>query len=226
MQVQLEYFLRSITGKLGKPFNGQMYRSELFKEILNQFNFDAVIETGTNRGSTTQYIAENFSGPIFSVEYSPKYFEFSKIRTKRYANVEIYMDNSINGLKKIFDNNKFFLKNLLLYLDAHWYDYLPLKDELSIILQNNEDINSVIMIDDFEVPLDKDYGFDSYSTGTLNYSYIEPVLPPNSSVFFPKTPGRRENGFKRGCAVISSNPRVSNVLEKNSLLTNIETLKS
>jgi predicted O-methyltransferase YrrM len=218
MQSQLNYFLRLLTGKLGEPFNGQLHRKKLFQEIFKQFNFDIIIETGTFRGSTTEFFASHFPGSIFSIEYSKNYAEFSRIRTRKYKNVNIVINNSVDGLKNIFRENDFDGKNIFIYLDAHWYDYLPLKDELDVIFNNTNNFNSVIMVDDFEVPGDSDYGFDAYEAGTLNYSYIQPVLIPQSSVFFPTTPGKLETGRKQGCVIIATNEFMTENLRKNLLI--------
>jgi hypothetical protein len=218
MQNQLSYVLRFLTGKLGQPFNGQIYRKKLFQEIFGQFKFDVVIETGTFRGSTTEFIASHFPGPIFSIEYSKKYAEFSRIRNRKHKNVEIVINNSVDGLKNILKENNFREKNIFFYLDAHWYDYLPLRDELDVIFNSANDFNAVIMVDDFEVPGDSDYGFDAYEAGTLNYSYIQPVLIPQSSVFFPTTPGKLETGRKQGCVMISTNEFVTENLRKNLMI--------
>lgn len=215
----IDYFSRLVTGNLGEPFNGQKYRMSLFQALLGKFNFDTVIETGTNRGSTTQYIAQHFSGPIFSIEYMEKYADFSRLRTKKYTNIEIIINNSVDGLNSILRKQNLIGKYVFFYLDAHWYDYLPLQDELDLILKQNSDVKSVIMIDDFAVPHDNDYGFDSYKAGTLNYDYIKPVLTTQSEVFFPTTPAKLETGFKQGCAVICSNQELAKKLEAVPLLS-------
>ena len=59
----------------------------------------------------------------------------------------------------------------LFYLDAHWHEYLPLRDELEIAL--GQFANAVVLIDDFQVPDDPGYGFDDYGPGkTLNLEYL------------------------------------------------------
>ena len=218
-----DYLARLVTGRLGQPFNGQRYRQALFEALLNICSFDAIIETGTNRGSTTLYMAQKFSEPIFSIEYMNSYAEFSRIRLKNHSHVDIRVNDSVAGLKALFEEQDFSGKTVFVYLDAHWYDYLPLQDELGLILKSHKEIASVIMIDDFAVPHDKAYGFDSYKGGTLNYPYIESSLTPQSNVFFPSTPAEQETGFRQGCAVVSSNRAITSKLAKISLLKLFET---
>jgi hypothetical protein len=47
----------------------------------------------------------------------------------------------------------------LFYLDAHWEEYLPLRDELQLIYNNFP--RAVVLVDDFKVDDDLGYGFDS-----------------------------------------------------------------
>jgi predicted O-methyltransferase YrrM len=218
---QLDYFSRKMTGRLGKAFNGQHYRMQLFESLMAAFEFDSIIETGTNRGSTTEYFANTFSGPIFSIEYSQKYADFSKLRTKNCKNVDIIVNNSVDGLKYLLESKVSYGSTVFFYLDAHWYDYLPLRDELNLILTTHSHLKSIIMIDDFKVPNDDGYGFDAYDAGTLDYDYIESAMTPGSCVFFPSTLSSVETGFRRGCAVITSEQSVMEKILKITLLRQI-----
>lgn len=220
---RVDYLTRLVTGRLGEPFNGQRYRKALFDDLLYSCKFDVLLETGTNRGSTTLYMAEKFSGSIFSIEYMNDYAMFSRIRLKKYGNIDILVNNSVDGLKILFAKEDFSEKTVFVYLDAHWYDYLPLRDELNLILQAHKELSVVIMIDDFAVPHDPDYGFDDYEVGTLNYAYISPCLTPESAVFFPSTPAKQETGFRQGCAVIASNSKLAKKLSGISLLKSYQT---
>ena len=49
------------------------------------------------------------------------------------------------------------------YLDAHWRDALPLREELRIIATQHA--CAVVMVDDFKVEDDSGYGFDIYGNG-------------------------------------------------------------
>ncbi|MEO7673976.1 MAG: hypothetical protein ABIU09_07850, partial [Pyrinomonadaceae bacterium] len=87
------------------------------------------------------------------------------------------------------------------YLDAHWNADLPLFDEIALIGDNWSD--SVVMIDDFEVPGDPGYSFDDYGgDAKLSLEYIQPLLKDKWSVFFPRAESKDETGFKRGCVVL------------------------
>lgn len=90
---------------------------------------------------------------------------------------------------------------MFFYLDAHWGEDLPLRDELEIIFSKWK--RPIVMVDDFQVP-NSDYGFDDYGPGkALNLSYIEPVVSDHKiSVFFPAVNSSEETGARRGSVVL------------------------
>lgn len=52
----LDWYLRpNLKDSLGGPFNGQQFRQTIFLELLSTFQFEAIIETGTYRGNTTDF---------------------------------------------------------------------------------------------------------------------------------------------------------------------------
>ena len=91
--------------------------------------------------------------------------------------------------------------NIFFYLDAHWYNYLPLNNELEIIFSSWN--SPIVMIDDFEVP-NTDYQFDDYGDiGRINLDYIAPTVDKHKlSTFFPGKDPEYETGSKRGSVVL------------------------
>ena len=87
------------------------------------------------------------------------------------------------------------------YLDAHWNADLPLREEVSTILEHCPDY--VIAIDDFHVPHDEGFGYDDYGPGArLDVSYLEPALAGDSRVFLPGYSSENETGARRGIAIV------------------------
>lgn len=72
------------------------------------------------------------------------------------------------------------------------------------------------MIDDFQVPGDKDYGFDDYGKGKA--LCLEYLNQPELAAFFPSKKGELETGEKRGCVVFA---KANDLIEK---LTKLDTL--
>jgi hypothetical protein len=100
------------------------------------------------------------------------------------------------------------------YLDAHWYDDLPLAEEVDMI--GTYWHNYVIMVDDFRVPDDSGYGFDNYGPGkTLDLSVLQGAIQKHKlAVFFPAARSSEESGGKCGCVVLASAGSLAQTLSK------------
>ena len=59
------------------------------------------------------------------------------------------------------------------------------------------------MVDDFKVPNDTGYGFDSHGRNTLSLEYIHDELQfYKLHALFPSVSSSNESGWKRGCVII------------------------
>jgi hypothetical protein len=211
---RIEYKLRRSAGIL--PMNGQAARLEIVREIFELCLIRRVVETGTFRGATTEWLAQ-FGKPVTAIEINPVYAAYCRARLRAYENVQIKNLNSIEGLKFLIDEIHDRATPIFFYLDAHWYDYLPLKQELKVILVNFE--KPVVMIDDFQVPDDPDYRFDKDNSGeALTIDYIQQAKIPLGTYFFPKVRGRWETGAKRGSVVITTHSIIAEQLRNAPLL--------
>jgi hypothetical protein len=185
----------------GGPFNGQQFRQQIFDELIRHLRISAIVETGTYRGTTTAAFAAT-GLPVYTVEGHPRYFAYSQMRfLLNSGRVHVYMNDSRAFLRTLSANTSVPREGVLFYLDAHWEDDLPLREELEIVFSRWA--HPLVMIDDFKVP-DSDYGFDDYGVGkTLDLSYIDPVISAyRLFVYFPKAPASDETGSRRGCAVL------------------------
>ena len=108
--------------------------------------------------------------------------------------------------------------SLLVYLDAHWKDDLPLAEELEIVFDNCP--NAIVMVDDFQVPFDVGYGYDDYGVGqSLTTDYIEPIVAARGlRILYPSTPAAHETGARRGCVVLAKNTALAQALTSLPLL--------
>ena len=131
----------------GGPFNGQAERRATFLELLDRLNPAALIETGTYRGTTTEFLARHFARPIYSCEIDRRCFLGSRRKLAGFPQVELVQSDSRPFLRYILARLRR-QAPLLVYLDAHWWDDLPLREEIEIILGSGHD--AAIMIDDFE----------------------------------------------------------------------------
>jgi hypothetical protein len=202
----------------GAPFNGQARRKQLFKEIVVAVRPEVFVETGTQYGMTTEFLAE-FGKPVFTVEEQPRTYGFAKARLRRRRNVTLVRGDSRAALRRWIGGPLRSLQGtVLFYLDAHWGDDLPLAEELEIIF--NRCHAAVVMIDDFQVPLDPTYGYDDFGSGKiLNFDYIAPTVSAYELAgFYPATPAREESGARRGCIVLVRDAVSEAALRSLSLL--------
>lgn len=208
----------------GGPFNGQQARMALFESIVAGCCPIAIIETGTYRGSTTEYLARTRL-PIYSVEHNRREYGFAKIRLWRWRNVHLKRSDSRAALRAWLDSPLHSSGKrgpVLLYLDAHWEADLPLYEELVLIFDHCS--NAIVMIDDFSVPFDRGYGYDDYGDGkALIPAYIRPaVLSLQLRTFYPSTPSVGETGGRRGCVVLVKAASLAHIMESLPLLRDSE----
>jgi len=204
----LDYFRSSDADRnWSGPFNGQHFREKMFNAILLNISPAFIVETGTFRGVTTEYFAQSSEVSVFSIESNARNFGFASARLRPVRDrVSIYLGDSVSVLKHLFsrrclpDGRGFF------YLDAHWYNHLPLREEVDLIFAHRP--NSVVMIDDFQVPDDSGYGFDDYGdNGKIAQSYlVDAIRKLDLRVFFPNCESGAESGKKRGSVVLAKAP--------------------
>lgn len=197
----------------GGAMNGQTARAEIVRGLLEYCGIERIIETGTYRGTTTEWFGR-FGLPVLSAEAVERYAEFSRLRVRNLPNVQIHRKNSVDLLKEIVAAKDGLEKPTLFYLDAHWYDYLPLRDEYEIICEHFS--HPIMVVDDFQVPDDPDYGFDDYGPGkalTLDYFTANGAAMP-AHIFFPVTKARWETGARRGCVVLTNDDALAETIER------------
>ena len=202
----------------GGPFNGQKFRQRIFFDILYFCSIKAIVETCTYLGTTTSLFSAT-SLPVYTTEIHPRSFSYSKMRFLfQAANVNLYQRDSRSFLRSLSMDSSVPKGDVFFYLDAHWKNDLPLREELDIIFSEWE--RPVVMIDDFQVP-NTEYTFDDYGNGNrLDFNYIEPVVSArNLSVFYPAINSTIETGVKRGSVVLCEEISGSEIDRKIPTLT-------
>lgn len=185
------------------PMNGQVGRQRLVRWIGQQVEFAYAVETGTWRGSSTCFLADVLGCPIWTVEADPNAFVFSQRHLAKRDDVHTSLGDSRAFLEEQAD-----LQNVeepvFFYLDAHWdAENLPLWEEIRLVMDRWS--QSVIMIDDFQVPHDAGYLYDDYGSGReLTAGNLRGLLPPGMAVLFPTWESAGETGAVRGCCVLIS----------------------
>lgn len=136
----------------GGPFCYDIHYALEIDYIISKYSCDAIIETGTNAGDTTEYLAKQYPNlTIITCEIEEDYFLIAKDRLKIYPNVHIFNESSEKIVKKF--KNEFKLP--FYFLDAHGFDYWPLIDEIKNIKKG------IVSVDDFDIGVDI-FGYDQF----------------------------------------------------------------
>ena len=201
----------------GFAMNGMTSRLEATRQIIFGVGIERIVETGTFRGTTTEWFAQ-FGLPVETVEITPRHHAFSVARLAGYKNVDVILNSSVSFLKDRIAQKRVAPDTAqLFYLDSHWKDNFPLREELQLIF--NCYTNAVVLIDDFEVADDSGYAYDNYGPDkAATLSYVKSSNLPALEVFYPATPAKKETGARCGWVVFCSNAVTSQKLSQISLL--------
>jgi hypothetical protein len=212
---RIDLFRPSLRDSWGGPLNGQLRRREIVRDLARRIQFDQVIETGTYRGTSTEFLSAVFGAPVTSIEANPRLFSYSSRRLAAWPDITVEFGDSRAILRRVADGASGKSESVFAYLDAHWEEDLPLSEELEIIASGWS--HAVAMIDDFQVPGDDGYAFDDYGPGkALTADYL-PIAPLSGwSILYPLATSQEETGARRGCCVLASS-EMSRVVQVPSL---------
>lgn len=153
-------------------FNCDTEIEKEFLKIKDKFDLKCAVETGTCLGYTTKWLSENFDA-VHTIEINEQYRNFALERLKDKSNVSSYLGSSTDVLKDVLKMVMFCERDkTILFLDAHWGDFCPLKDELKIIA--NYKLKPCIAIHDFKVPNKPEFGCDSTNGQEFTYEWLKP----------------------------------------------------
>jgi hypothetical protein len=182
------------------PFNGQSQRLFVVSGLALRFKPTIAVETGTFVGSSTWILCGMNVSKTYSIEANPKFAKIAKIRHQELIKsnrLEILIGDSREKLQYIL-NKISKQERILAYLDAHWHGDIPTIKEVALLVEWGGAFIGVI--DDFKVPDDKGYGFDSYSGIDVGQELFIGIK--GLHLFVPSTPSELETGFKRGTGYI------------------------
>jgi len=184
-----------------QPFNGQIRRAETIHAISRSFKPTVCIETGTYFGTSTPHLASMVTGKTYTIEINDRNYERAVDRFRKnfdMFDIVCIKGNSVIEMKKVLESLDPRTEKLLAYLDAHWLDDVPTKQELQLLCDWGG--LWVGIVDDFHVPKHAGYLFDSYPNATINVSQIPQSC--DLSVFVPRISAELESGAKRGTAYV------------------------
>jgi hypothetical protein len=198
---RIDYRQERYESPWGGPFNGQVCRQRMFMALVGAVEPRAIVECGTYRGTTTAFMAESTSLPVWTVEKNRRFYHYARRRLRRYSSIHVVRDDSRHFLEELATNGVIATEHTtLFYLDSHWEDDLPLRAEVAFILGHWN--RFVIMIDDFFVEDDLGYRYDEYRAhGRIGRDYLLPVLRDDTVGFVPSVRSDDETGARRGCGI-------------------------
>ena len=195
------------------PMNGQPGRQQAIKDVLREVPVKAILETGTYLGTTAEFLADASSVPVHSVEANHRFHRYAIKRHRNDGRIHITLADSRVGLAAWAADPEVPNEDVFFYLDAHWHKDLPLADELRLIADGWS--NSLVLIDDFEVPGDPGYGFDDYGPGKrLCLDYIPAQLRSEWAPLFPTMRSSDEGGRRRGWVLLVPHSQVESLTGK------------
>jgi len=163
----------STTWKTGQlAFNCAPEVGTFLTYLKKTYDINTAIETGTFKGNTTVFLSLLFDD-VYTIEIVESTYKTTTSKLKDYPNVQCFLGSSEVVLVDLLPKIKG--QRALFYLDAHWEDHWPLREELKEISKTHHD-NCVIVIDDFKVPGRKDIPFDKYKTKECSLEYIKDQL--------------------------------------------------
>ena len=119
-------------------------------DLVKFYNINCIVETGTHMGDTTERLALMFPDiEVHTVEIDQTSYYKASARLSSFKNVRCHLGSSDKVLETLIPT--LLNKKIFFYLDAHWWEYWPLKNELLVIskyLYNN----SIIIVDDISIP--------------------------------------------------------------------------
>lgn len=204
--------------------NGQFSKQLIWQEIQSLKGSDFIIETGSYLGATTEFLGRA-TPRMVTIEINAEYAKITRDRTAPLGTVEVLEGSSVNllpGVLKTIPTGS----NPFIYLDAHWYNYLPLRDEIVAIFST--DLDPIVMIDDFRVEGDEGYGHDHYASGEITREHILDLLEKfGLKLFFPSLDSRQDHCLidtiaPRGTAVLVRSDKLAEQLSKFNSLTLFE----
>ena len=136
----------------GGPFGFDITTALEFDFLVERYQCDAIIETGSNMGDTTDYLARTYPHlSIVTCDVVDKYVDIVKRRVGFMPHTHVEKIDSPELIAKFKDE----FRCPLYYLDAHWYEDWPLERELGLI------DNGVVCVDDFNIGHPR-FGYDKY----------------------------------------------------------------
>ncbi|MDO0917759.1 hypothetical protein QQM39_45370 [Streptomyces sp. DT2A-34] len=157
----------------GGPFGFDITTALQVDFLMASYGCDGIVETGSFLGDTTTYLARQYPDtPIRTCDVSEEYASFTRRRLAGQDNVRVLTGSSDQLLPRLLKN----FSRPLVYLDAHWYEHWPIREEIALTG------TGIVAIDDFDIG-HRRFSFDEYDGTRLDARLIARVLPELDELF-------------------------------------------
>ena len=178
--------------EIASGFDGDDLLRRHFDNLVFTHAIDTIVETGTWKGGSTRYFA-GMVKKVVSYEVNASSHAEAQEQLKG-LDVDLRLGNSGDELYAGGPDEK-----VLYFLDAHWYNYCPLLDELRIIAAavNTGRPKPVIVIHDFKVP-GTDFGFDTWGDLVYDWPHISEMIEaigPRYEIHYPSEVSGAMRGY-------------------------------
>lgn len=201
---------RELVNEPYTAFHNDEILQKLIIDSIRFFHVSTFFETGTFRGDSLRYVVDTLGDGLnyFSCEVNKNVYEFATERvasdplaTKVSERIRVWNRSSPECIRDAFESGQV-TEPVLYWLDAHWYSYWPLLDELQEILTYSH--QAIIVIDDFKIPFHSafDGGFDKCGDADNDLDFIDTKLkisknPYRYDIIFPNYPSKIAGGNAR-----------------------------
>ena len=145
--------------KYATPFHNDLFMMRIILTCLEKAEY--FIETGLFLGYTSYFVAKNFPNiKCYSCENNIDFLNLATINIGTLDNLKIELICSPYGLHNLnttYDDSIFDKYNIF-WIDAHFYKYCPLNEEIDYITQKFKKFT--MFIDDFCIPYDNKFRND------------------------------------------------------------------
>lgn len=154
--------------------------NNLAKELIIRFKINRFIETGIYEGETmmlvSQWFNEIYKGKgyfIFEIDNNKEYCNNARKMAENDRRVIISQGDSVESLRFLIWRFILPWDHLLVFLDAHWEKYWPLRDEIKQLLYLRS--KPIILIDDYKTP-GRNYAYDTWNYNDCGTEYIKDLI--------------------------------------------------
>ena len=206
-----------------RGFHGDAYLLRLVEALAP--GAEVFVETGANVGSTLGDVVRRYPHlECFSCEPDPDAFAVAHAHATVRAGVHVFEETSQEFLRRFeCSERQRFDQPLLAWLDAHDYGFeWPLREEVSFL--TGRFTRGAILIDDFQVPGQPEFGWDQYDGRSCSFDYIESSIS-DSVAYRLSYPSYSEHTSRwhplRGWGLLQFAPTLEELPDYASLLPDV-----